>query len=999
MPEAGRYERGGELGWGGMGRVIAAHDRRLGRDVALKEVVTRAVAGSEASRRLAREAAITAALDHPAIVPVFDAGVGENGQPYYTMRLIRGRTLTQAIADANTLADRLGLLRHFLDVCEAIAFAHSLGVIHRDLKPDNVMVGEFGETQVMDWGLARAPDSADEAASGALSGPGQTQLGSVIGTPAYMSPEQARGEPADLRSDVWSLGVVLRELLTGATPFAGMEAEAVLAAVGAGTLPPAGPAMGDAPDELVAISERALQRSPEQRYPSARQLAEDVARYIDGRLVDAHRYTPLDHLRRLVRAWRAPLAVGLVAAVGLSVIAVLAFQRNTAERKRATAAERETATALELADTRLGRSLASHAVRAFDLGAWPEAEVLAAHSLDLIEDPRARGVLAGVTSVARETKREDAPLPECRRLALSPDGTLLLCGDSGRLTLWARGEATPRWSTPGDARWAEFDPAGEVVHLSLGSWLTRRSLRDGRSLLVVPRTHGGGVLLAAGAPDEATIAVVDSRLVRVTDADGDISSTNPCGDGDITAAESNRDSFLLACDGGVLLETLWSGEIHRRWDALDGLSRDFLQAIAPDGAGARLLVGSELGLVNVIDLAEDRVTSSIDTDDDPIVGVRWLAGDRAVVTTERSGARIWSPGTGLWVQSFPRQGSTSVGLDGHGLVTLGDTWTRWSFDVAGAVPGVMRGEGMTASRIAPDGQTLVTTHGGGQIEVWDLPMGHPRASLSWQDAVVKDGAFSRDGSRFLAGTVFEGLRWFETAGWTPRTGPSDRQGVARRIVSLKNGFLAVQYSVRHLQWLGLDPTRMRQLPLGDAGELHDASARIDGAGAVLLGPEGILRWLDDGATVLRSLPPSPAARTVATTHNSARIVLAGAGEVWMADRDSGEELQRYQGAEGTVLEVAVSPDDRWVAAGTLEGAVQLWDLENGAPVLSLDLHDRRVVGLDFEPNGQALWTASWDGSARRIDLTDLLTPPGSLVARAEALWGLTVEQALVARSR
>ena len=159
IDDADRYDRGGLLGAGGMGRVFTARDRRLNREVALKEVTVSA--GRSGADRLAQEAWITAQLEHPNIVPVHDAGTDAEGTPWYTMRLIRGRTLHDVLDGADR-ATRLGTLRHVLAACEAVAYAHSRGIIHRDLKPQNILVGGFGETQVADWGLARPLDGEQE---------------------------------------------------------------------------------------------------------------------------------------------------------------------------------------------------------------------------------------------------------------------------------------------------------------------------------------------------------------------------------------------------------------------------------------------------------------------------------------------------------------------------------------------------------------------------------------------------------------------------------------------------------------------------------------------------------------------------------------------------------------------------------------------------------------------------------------------------------------------
>src|SRR5262245_1078400 len=205
-----RYEQVSEHARGGLGRVVRAVDRRLGRTVAVKELL-RHDPSNEA--RFMREAMITARLEHPGIVPVHEAGRWPNGDPYYVMKLVEGRTLKELIVERSGLRERLGLMPHVIAVADAVGYAHSEGVIHRDLKPSNVIVGGFGETIVVDWGLARdrkchVPEPTDDILTAAGSGV-STVSGKVVGTPAYMSPEQARGDVVDERGDVYALGAVL----------------------------------------------------------------------------------------------------------------------------------------------------------------------------------------------------------------------------------------------------------------------------------------------------------------------------------------------------------------------------------------------------------------------------------------------------------------------------------------------------------------------------------------------------------------------------------------------------------------------------------------------------------------------------------------------------------------------------------------------------------------------------------------------------------------------
>jgi serine/threonine protein kinase len=188
-----RYEQICEHARGGLGRIVRAVDRRLGRTVAVKELLRRDDAHEA---RFVREALITARLEHPGIVPVHEAGRWPNGDPYYVMKLVEGRTLKELMATHRTPRERLGLLPHLIAVADAVGYAHSEGVVHRDVKPSNVIVGSFGETIVVDWGLARdiKRDIAEPLQELLAHGSGiSTISGKVVGTPAYMAPEQARG--------------------------------------------------------------------------------------------------------------------------------------------------------------------------------------------------------------------------------------------------------------------------------------------------------------------------------------------------------------------------------------------------------------------------------------------------------------------------------------------------------------------------------------------------------------------------------------------------------------------------------------------------------------------------------------------------------------------------------------------------------------------------------------------------------------------------------------
>jgi tetratricopeptide (TPR) repeat protein/tRNA A-37 threonylcarbamoyl transferase component Bud32 len=285
---------------GGLGEVFVARDEEVHREVALKEISASHADDPLSRSRFLREAEITGRLEHPGIVPVYGLGAHPDGRPFYAMRFIQGDSLKDAIArfhEADVRQRNPGeralalreLLGRFVVVCNAVAYAHSRGVLHRDLKPANVMLGPYGETLVVDWGLAKVLSSeggeaAPEGALQLMSGDGSsaTQVGAVIGTPAYMSPEQAEGRLAELgpASDVYSLGATLYCLLTGQPPFDGREMPAVLLKVVDGEFPALRQVKREVPAALEAVCLKAMASRPEDRYPTASALAADVEKWL-----------------------------------------------------------------------------------------------------------------------------------------------------------------------------------------------------------------------------------------------------------------------------------------------------------------------------------------------------------------------------------------------------------------------------------------------------------------------------------------------------------------------------------------------------------------------------------------------------------------------------------------------------------------------------------------------------------------------------------------------
>jgi eukaryotic-like serine/threonine-protein kinase len=409
---------------GGLGEVFVALDGELNREVALKEIQGRYADDAVSRARFVVEAEVTGGLEHPGIVPVYGLGEYQDGRPYYAMRFVRGESLKEAIthfhrkrgeepADASSRELELHkLLGRFVDVCNAMEYAHVRGVLHRDLKPANVMLGPFGETLVVDWGLAKpfddqvrtnghsvdAPTTApglDRAEALGLSadlGPGTGRIrplsasgemydvlfGTTVGTPHYMSPEQADGRveltPA---SDIYSLGATLYNLLTGTTPFTEKSLMPLLAKVRKGDFPSPRQVDPSVPPALDAICRHAMALKPEDRYPSSRDLAEDVEHWMADEPVSAYAEPWTARAARWARRHRTfvttAAALLIAAVVGLGTTAYLVEQ----ERERTEANFLLARSAVDEMLTRLG-------------------------AVDLVDIPGAEGVRRAMLEKARD---------------------------------------------------------------------------------------------------------------------------------------------------------------------------------------------------------------------------------------------------------------------------------------------------------------------------------------------------------------------------------------------------------------------------------------------------------------------------------------------------------------------------------------------------------------------------------------------------------------------
>ncbi len=916
---AERYRIEDELGRGGMAVVFQAFDRDLRRPVAMKVILAELEGDDAVATRFVEEAQATAQLQHPGIVPVYEIGVDHRRRLYFTMKLVEGRTLAAVVKELRgarpdpALAAELTLhrlLEIFAGVCRAVAYAHSRGVLHRDLKPQNIMIGQFGEAWVMDWGLARVyaslrrtgerPISSSSNADEGAGRPRLTQLGEIVGTPAYMSPEQARANPdvtIGPASDIFSLGATLFHTLSGRPPFVGPSRQ-VVAWLLTREAPRLAEVVPDVPAEIDAICAKALARAPADRYGSAAELADDVQRFLEGRSVSAH---PDGIAGWLVKVARRHAAVTLTVAIAVSIgllLLLVGIVRIDRERRRAEVwardarvASNNAALARARAEASLSTAFAERADRAWDARDALSARLLFAHALSLADGVDARrrlleATVGGARIAWRDRLGEAVPLawqPGERLLAVGDrdDGVWLLDGATGERFARLRGEG----ATTTALAWR-----GDGARLAIGS-------ADGR-VRVVEVPAGASARELVTANEVIAIGAHEGRVARVA-----LGVTN---DGRELLVTTGRDgdAFLFDVDATVAATAAAGREGRPARPAV-------LRSLTVDGARRRWIGATVTGEGRAI------VASNGFRD----LGVWDLAAGEQLVQHEAS------VGAPVLEAALDPAGRFVAIASGDGRARL----LRVRDQAVGEplpLPPQSHPKTVQAMALDPTGDVLVSADSGGRLLRWDLATGELLSSIRGHESLQSIGrlAIGHRGQRISAIDA-DGWAWsFEVGRDEIAAMLENEPKVIRRNAWSADG-------ARLAMIVGVDRVRTwsvgRNQPVG------------------VIGPLG---WKVED---------------VALDPTGERIVIAGEPRVATRDATTGAVLDTLATHPAPTTAVAWSLDGARLATGAADGSVRLtWPSRDGAAPMTLPPLDGSVVSLAWSHDGRRLAAASAKGDLR-----------------------------------
>ena len=974
-PTRDRYQLVCILGQGGMGQVWLGWDQHLERQVAIKRPRDETDPGSV---RLTHEALMTAKLEHPGIVSIYDVYV-EGELPHFVMRLVRGQPLARHIRahhDSPQAVISTELLRYALRTCEAIGYAHRRGICHRDISPMNILVSDEGVTHIIDWGLACAIDECHA----------RTQS---VGTPGFTAPEQQRGQASGARADVWSLGAVLHHIVHGHAPGEGSSRRA-----------------SSSSPELDAIIACALHEAPERRYRDALELAGELQRWFEGQRITAYHVTPWRLLMHVVRAYSARiLFVGLMGAILLvSVVAgVINTRREALRAREAEQIARHRGEVATLESERARRAAAQLLYKdARDLADARDlvnARARAVESLSLHDNADARGLLAAIATLPEPTSDEVMELPECigGEWALTPDPDEAICFGftpkvgEGVLASWYVGgpSALSRRGREGRWRWThmigreKFESCSPEQVRSQGDVLRVHShLHEGCHEPYVEYNRGTGVLINQDSTP-GTFAL-SSDTLRLHKSRRHL----------VGAPETRG-----VCRGRILNAAV--RDVHETWLLCD----DYEVWRVTEGRSA----------LRVPVAPEDRAHAIAFR---PITKEPWLTSSQGQLFTLGETHTFWDFGEAIKEMRFIEGTSLLVMLGLHGKLRIFDTEARrWRYTMPARYNDISVDQGARVRAIRSDGvvvswrldvnpqlsryagpsgfamaawsrdqDLILGLDGQGRVHVVEHETGKVWGPFPWSERVGKWVTASPTSNSFhIVGVEGRGIYTVKRVG-DDITLERDPRFVVhpsvfkRMMISPDELALFVHYGSDDvvLERAGSQRPFRKALSFG-APTTHDADTSSQHSFVAVVSSTNITRW--DWEQDRPELVYEHDDEVRAVSIDEAGAVLAVTRDTLHVFDDRLAHVATWPIDAGAILDVEWIPGRGVAALAHLDGRVTFWDVSTGGLLARGAEHSSRVTKLDVTKDGQRVLSVGWDGLLVVWDVVEAIKPRSELVHR------------------
>ncbi len=982
---------------GGLGQVSVAQDVELNREVAVKEIQEHHADDPYHRARFRLEAEINGGLEHPNIVPVYGVGSHDNGRPFYAMRLIRGDSLKDAIArfhQSDNTASGTGeptlglreLLRRFVDVCNAMAYAHSRGVLHRDLKPGNIMLGPYGETLVVDWGLAKSVDRPDLATAregrlvpslGSDSAP--TRQGKALGTYEYMSPEQAAGrqDQPGVATDVYSLGATLYCLLTGQPAFA--KSDDIVQRVQKGLFPPPRQVKKSVPPPLEAICLKAMARLREDRYATAKDLAEDVEHWLADEVVSAYREPASVWLGRWMKRNRTLVSslgvLLLTAVVGLSVgLLLLGWEQARTEQQRQEAVKEK-----DRAEAQLARAEMAIYVNKILLaqGEWEHgtASIAWDHLQQCQANLRGWEYLYLLTQFNKNTFKGHTGF--VNSVAISRDGKRIVSGSADNtLKVWDAATGREIHTLKGHTKpvlCVAFSP--DDKRIVSGSQDRTLKIWDAHNGVAIYTLKGDTleVTCVAFSPDgKRIVSGGKDNTIKLWDINKGIEIHTLKGHKHVVTG------VAFSPDGKRVVSSSYDNTI-KLWDADKGTAThsfstetEWVYSVAFSPDGKRIVSGGSENTIKIRDADKGLEILSLNGHTQWVTSVAFSPdGKRIVSSSYDKTIKVWDADKGVETRTIKGHllpvTSVVFSPDGKRIFSgsQDNTIKMWDADKVLETRSLKgHTNGVLSVAFSPDGKRCVSCSRDNTIKIWDVDKGLETLSLQGNKTGVTWVAFSPDGKRIVSGNQDNTITiWDADKGVKIHTLKGHTDTVA-----------CVAFSPDGKRILS--GSRDTTLKLWDADkgiEIHTLEGHTQWVSGVAFSPDGkrivsssmdktIKLWDADKGVEIQTLKGHTEwVSSVAFSPDGKRVVSGSYDntlKVW--DADSGIEIHTLKGHAGWVCSVVFSPDGKRIVSGSKDNTLKLWDADKGVETLCLKGHTNLILSVAFSPDGKHILSGGWD---------------------------------------